>query len=127
MTILDGISILQTIEPSLFWSVVCGIIGAILTLIGITVFISWLIDGSGFDIVYLLVVLGTLAIGIPLLFISKNKDDKFKKGPIYKVTVTDDVKFNEFMEKYEIINVEGKIYTVYDKEYVSDEENNNVD
>lgn len=31
---------------------------------------------------------------------------------IYKVTISDDVKFSEFTDKYEIISQEGKIYTV---------------
>lgn len=30
----------------------------------------------------------------------------------YKVLITDEVKMNEFLEKYEIIDQEGKIYTV---------------
>lgn len=30
----------------------------------------------------------------------------------YKVTVSDDVKMNEFLEQYEIVSQEGKIYTV---------------
>ena len=30
----------------------------------------------------------------------------------YKVTITDEVKMSDFLSKYEIINTEGKIYTV---------------
>lgn len=30
----------------------------------------------------------------------------------YKVTISDDVKMNEFLEQYEIVSQEGKIYTV---------------
>lgn len=30
----------------------------------------------------------------------------------YKVTIADEVSMNEFMAKYEIVNQEGKIYTV---------------
>ena len=33
----------------------------------------------------------------------------------YKVTISDEVDFNEFMEKYEIIEQDGKIYTVREK------------
>ena len=33
----------------------------------------------------------------------------------YKVTIDDSVSMNEFMDKYEIINQEGKIYTVREK------------
>lgn len=34
----------------------------------------------------------------------------------YKVTISDEVSMNEFIEKYEIIEQEGKIYTVREKE-----------
>lgn len=34
----------------------------------------------------------------------------------YKVTIDDSVSMNEFLNKYEIINQEGKIYTVKEKE-----------
>ena len=37
---------------------------------------------------------------------------------IYKVTISDEVSMNEFMDKYEILNQDGKIYTV--KERVAD-------
>lgn len=33
----------------------------------------------------------------------------------YKVTIDDSVSMNEFIEKYEIIETEGKIYTVREK------------
>ena len=34
----------------------------------------------------------------------------------YKVTIDDSVSMNEFLEKYEILNQEGKIYTVKERE-----------
>lgn len=34
----------------------------------------------------------------------------------YKVTISDEVSMNEFNEKYEIIDKEGKIYTVREKD-----------
>jgi hypothetical protein len=34
----------------------------------------------------------------------------------YKVTIDDSVSMNEFNERYEIIEVEGKIYTIKEKE-----------
>lgn len=34
----------------------------------------------------------------------------------YEVTVDDNVKFNEFMNKYSIIKVNGNIYTITEKE-----------
>lgn len=34
----------------------------------------------------------------------------------YKITISDEVNFNEFNDKYEILDQEGKIYTVKEKE-----------
>ena len=42
--------------------------------------------------------------------------------PIYKVVIKDSVSMNEFSERYEIINQEGKIYTIRERE---DATNNN--
>lgn len=36
-------------------------------------------------------------------------------APQYKVMISDEVSMNEFLEKYEIIDIEGKIYTVREK------------
>lgn len=33
----------------------------------------------------------------------------------YKVTISDEVKMNDFLEKYEIIDQEGKIYVVRER------------
>lgn len=38
--------------------------------------------------------------------------------PTYKVTISDEVSMNDFMDKYEILNQDGKIYTI--KERVAD-------
>ena len=38
-----------------------------------------------------------------------------KYEPQYKVTVSDDVSMTEFLERYEIIDTEGKIYTVRER------------
>lgn len=35
--------------------------------------------------------------------------------PTYKVTISDEVSMNEFMNKYEILNQDGKIYTVKER------------
>lgn len=35
--------------------------------------------------------------------------------PTYKVTISDEVSMNEFMDKYEILEQEGKIYTVKER------------
>ena len=37
----------------------------------------------------------------------------------YKVTISDEVSMNEFLEKYEIIEQEGKIFTIEEKSTVN--------
>lgn len=40
--------------------------------------------------------------------------------PHYKVIISDEVSMNEFLERYEIISQEGKIYTVRERETIED-------
>ena len=40
---------------------------------------------------------------------------EIKYYPTYKVTISDEVSMNEFMDKYEILNQDGKIYTVKER------------
>lgn len=41
---------------------------------------------------------------------------KTKTHTEYKVTISDDVNFNEFDHKYEILSQEGKIYTIKERD-----------
>ena len=42
--------------------------------------------------------------------------------PEYKVTISDDVSFNELYEKYEIVEQEGEIYTIRERRKAGDGE-----
>ena len=48
-----------------------------------------------------------------LSIIYSNQSSDIKQ---YQVTISDDVSMTEFNEKYEVIKVEGKIYTIREKE-----------
>lgn len=68
--------------------------------------------GAGIGAIIIGVVTGTL-----LSFIGAN----FAQEPTayktqYKVTISDEVKMNEFYERYKVIDQEGKIYTVEERE-----------
>ena len=70
--------------------------------------------GNFSDFIFCLVI-GLIA----CLFIGGLVHDETKK-PLeyetqYKVTISDDVKLNEFYNKYEIIEQEGKIFNVRDR------------
>lgn len=55
------------------------------------------------------VLLGLIAGGI---FVQKTDEVEIT----YKVTISEEVSLNDFMEKYEIIDQDGKIYTIREKE-----------
>lgn len=38
------------------------------------------------------------------------------KVTTYQVILDDDISYNEFVEKYEVIKQEGRIYTIYEKD-----------
>lgn len=60
-------------------------------------------------------VLGTcLFIGLASCASTENKNDI--NHIEYKVTIDDSVSMNEFLDKYEILDQEGKIYTVKERE-----------
>lgn len=43
------------------------------------------------------------------------------KAPEYKVTISDDVGFNEFNEKYKVVEQEGEIYTIRERRNKEDD------
>ena len=56
-----------------------------------------------------------LVICVSLVITCVNLVPKYKYETHYQVTVDDSVSMNEFQNKYEIIKVEGKIYTVKER------------
>lgn len=43
------------------------------------------------------------------------------EAPEYKVTISDDVSFNEFNKKYEVVEQEGEIYTIRERRNKEDD------
>lgn len=80
---------------------VCFIIGVVLAIL--------FSDGS---LVLLMLAIG-FCVGAVMYPASDVKTGEYIK---YKVTISDDVPLNEFYERYEIINQEGRIYTIKEKE-----------
>lgn len=61
------------------------------------------------------IVAGCLA-GIAFFFIASGFFHSPKKYEThYQVIISDSVLMNEFLEKYEILNIDGKIYTIKEK------------
>ena len=79
----------------------------------IAVIINWI--DFGFDSDGILTVIACVIVGAYLGFfgaiILEHKTDTVDRIE-YKVTIDDSVSMNEFLDKYEILDQEGKIYTV---------------
>ena len=109
---MEGVIILNSYEyltnpSSIFLYLVWGLVFTTLALILSYLFI---VDNYfSISTAIFAIVAGTLAV---ILFCSvpeKNYETR------YQVTVNDSVAMNEFQNKYEIIEVEGKIYTVRER------------
>lgn len=118
--IMNGVEILASNEVAIeyafnwtaFW-IVGGIVLSIITMIGVCL---WANDECGFGIVPSLFVVG-LCGGMILGSITGNALSKPTKYTTeYKVTVSDEVSMVEFNERYKVIDQEGKIYTVRERE-----------
>ena len=71
---------------------------------------------SFIDDVPLLAGIATLCLVLAFLIGSEtNKEMNKKPYTEYKVLISDEVSWNEFNERYEVINQEGKIYTIKEK------------
>lgn len=119
---LEGIEILNKVEimESPEWIAIVSLICLIGILVGVVIFCiniftdflddKWWINA-------LLIILNYIGI---LLMAGLDKDLLIEPTGEYKyqVTIDDKVSMNEFLEKYEIIEINGKIYTIRDKEEV---------
>lgn len=91
--------------------IVCAIIGSIIAL-------CYFKDGAGIfgaligaSVGLFIGWIATVIIGCTI-YESENNIDHIE----YQVTISDEVNLNDFMDKYEIVGQDGKIYTVIEKE-----------
>ena len=95
--------------------IVCVVIGFVLSLI-LTI-IDWCNYGfDGRDIGLSLVLIACCTLFGLFLTILTEHDTNVIDYIEYKVTVSEEVNFIEFTDKYEILDQEGKIYTVRERE-----------
>ena len=111
---MDGVAILDTgtkvLEYGWGWSWV-GLIFIIISLISLVATGLCLSDGdiSG----YVFFITSVLLIILAMILFSHAKETKIVST--YKVTIDDSVSMVEFYDRYEILEVEGKIYTVMER------------
>ncbi len=113
---MNGVEILHeyavcTTQTWVSWIVILAFIGGIIFFIGMhhsETNTAGLINGIGFIICFITF----LALGM----IDDTNYLKEYSYTEYKVTIDDSVSMNEFLDKYEILDQEGKIYIVKERE-----------
>lgn len=83
-----------------------GLIGLIMGFIG-----AAMEDNIGFGIILFIVI---FIVAGTIFGFGESKPTYYI--PTYKVAISDEVSMNDFMEKYEILEQDGKIYTVKERE-----------
>lgn len=122
MNMLNGIEILNKVElmktvnniVAHTFCFIIGIITALALLLAIVMFIS-----NNVDMGAIMVVVGLVFVIIYLIsyLIDSGLSKQVPTGEYeYQVTISNDVSMVEFNEKYEVIKVEGKIWTIREKE-----------
>lgn len=108
---LEGIEILnQTeIKEAPEWLLLMFLISGIMMIVFLLISMS---TGDDITFVFMIISFITFVISLILLNFMDFPTGKYE----YQVTIDDSVSMNEFQEKYEIIDVEGKIYTIREKE-----------
>lgn len=119
---MNGITILNSTEivakTALIWDAKCTVslcvmLAGLLILLGM-LWVSSKWSEQRFDVVLLIgSTLFVLGLVFTILFYKTENPIAYKTQ--YQVTVDDSVSLNEFLEKYTIISIDGKIYTVEEK------------
>ena len=117
---IEGIEILSQSEVALATNMNWTVFGIIfgLSIIGGVVFTYWCLEPIGIDewiecilLVFMYVIFGA-CLGTLIGYVT---GEPIKYETQYKVLISDEVQMNEFLEKYEIVEQDGKIYTIREK------------
>ena len=106
--ILSLATIYETILP--VWCGVLALVLMVASCIGVGIFASY--SKMGLTITSCVLVVVSIVV-ITLTLASNHNNINYIE---YKVTIDDSVSMNEFLGKYEILDQEGKIYTVKERE-----------
>lgn len=93
---MNGVTVLDTIQGNSL-----DYLFLILSVVSVIVFWVIFICKKDALMLFLLIVMAVICLVLAMPVNTR-----------YKVTISNEVKFNEFNEKYEIIKKDGKIYTV---------------
>lgn len=105
---LEILSVSDTMPAGI--GIILGILCFVVIALSIYLLADSIAEDSGVGVITSLVF-----IGIGMFLSGVVASEIFCPTPTYKVLVDDSVSMNEFYDKYEILNVEGKIYTIEPK------------
>lgn len=113
---MNGVEILNeyAVYTTQRWVAMLGVIA----IIGIIVFsILFSKSNKGISLLINFICLAICLITALTLGVVDNSTDCFQEysHTEYKITIDDSVSMNEFLDKYEILDQEGKIYTVKER------------
>lgn len=116
---MDGITILSVGEYVETIGGACSVASVLLWIFGILMFLlGTIIVLSSKECFSFCAGIFVLFIGGAMLVPAKQEyknNGSIINIPQYKVIISDSVSYNEFAEKYNVLEVEGKIYTIIDK------------
>jgi len=109
--LMEGLEILSVSDAMpVGISVLLGILCFAVIALSTYLLVDSIMEGSGVEVITSLAF-----IGIGMFLSGVIVSEIFSPTPIYKVLVDDSVSMKEFYDKYEILSVEGKIYTIKPK------------
>lgn len=116
---MTGVEILATSEVVsafefnwiMFW-IISGIFVGIMFLIGAASSAS----SYNLDDLFMCILFGVLIGPLLGVLVGSGTSTPIEYETHYKVTISDEVSMNEFIERYEIMDQEGKIYTVRERD-----------
>jgi hypothetical protein len=118
---MEGIEILAIEEVAVAWGFNWGVFVFMFVITGtLLAMLGWLLGEELFNSTLATAICITVAIVLAMLLgCAAAEDDQgipTKYETHYKVTISDEVPMNEFLERYEIIDQDGKIYTVRERD-----------
>ena len=115
---MDGVTILNTMPFSesivQFRGLLLGLIDIAMAWVVVTMGI--MIERHGGELRYLIATIIIGVVLVVLLYSGKALVTNMQRGTYYEVTVSDDVKFNDFNDKYEVIEQRDNIFVVMERE-----------
>lgn len=115
---MTGVEILASEEVVMASSFNWGVFTIVtLGLMAVFALVGWAADPDNYVNGWLIgISIGSVLAIVIGLFLGAIAGEPTEYETHYKITISDEVSMNEFLEHYEIIDQEGKIYTVRERE-----------